>query len=114
MEVDIIVEAILEKKGHEVVVMDFSGLLGVFFSTFVICHGTSAPQIDAVVENVERSLKKHKKLHPLHIEGKNNMEWVLMDYGNIVVHVFNEESRRFYNLEDLWADAKITRIDDKN
>lgn len=110
-EIEIIVEAIHEKKGIDVVVLDFSKHNGVLFSAFVICHGTSGPQIEAVVENIDRTLRKKKKIHPAHIEGKNNMEWVLMDYGDIIVHVFNEESRKFYNLEDLWADAIITRHD---
>lgn len=111
MEIDIIVESILEKKGNDIVVLDLSGLDGVFFSSFVICHGTSGPQMEAIVENVDRMLRKKEKIHPSHIEGKSNMEWVLMDYGDIIVHVFNEDSRKFYNLEDLWADAIITRVE---
>ena len=111
MEKDIIVEAMLEKKGIDIVVIDFSTLKEIMFSNFIICHGTSAPQIEAIVENVDRLLRKKKKLHPTHIEGRSNMEWVLMDYGDIIVHVFNEEARKFYNLEDLWADAIVEKVE---
>jgi ribosome-associated protein len=111
MIVEQIVEAIKEKKGNDIVVLDFSKHEGVIFSNFVICHGTSGPQIDAIVEHIERTLKKKKKLHPLHVEGKSNLEWVLLDYGDILVHVFNEEQRRFYHLEDLWGDAIIQRFE---
>lgn len=113
MEIEIIVDAILEKKGNDIVVLDFSKLDNILFSSFVICHGTSGPQIEAIIENVDRVLRKKKKIHPIHIEGKSNMEWVLMDYGDIIVHVFNEDSRKFYNLEDLWADAIVTRVEQK-
>ncbi len=112
MDTQVIVDAIREKKGADIVVIDFSGLNEVLFSGFVICHGTSSPQIEAIVDNIDREMRKKQKQHPLHIEGKNNMEWVLMDYGDIIVHVFNEESRNFYKLEDLWADAIVSRIED--
>lgn len=106
-----IVDAILEKKGQDVAVLDFSKQNAMFFTHFIICHGSSNPQIEAIAENVDRMVRKKKKIHPIHIEGKNNMEWVLIDYGDIIVHVFKEESRKFYNLEDLWADAVIQRFD---
>jgi len=109
MIVDTIVDSIAEKKGHDIVVIDFSKIGSVIFSNFIICHATSSPQIDAIVENIDKNLRKKEKIHPLHIEGRNNMEWVLMDYGDIIVHIFNEESRKYYNLEDLWADAVISR-----
>jgi ribosome-associated protein len=111
MEKDIIVEAMLEKKGIDIVVIDFSTLNEIMFTNFIICHGTSGPQIDAIVENIDRTLRKKMKLHPIHIEGRSNMEWVLMDYGDIIVHVFNEDARRFYNLEDLWADAIVQKFE---
>jgi len=111
MEIDIIVAAMVEKKANDIVVIDFKENFSLLFSSFVICHGNSAAQIDAIVENVDRMMRKKKKIHPTHVEGKSNMEWVLMDYGDIIVHVFNEDSRKFYNLEDLWADAVIRRIE---
>jgi len=111
MEKDIIVEAMLEKKGIDIVVIDFSTLKEIMFTNFIICHGTSAPQIEAIIDNIDRTLRKKKKIHPFHIEGRSNMEWVLMDYGDIIVHVFNEESRKFYNLEDLWADAIVQKFE---
>jgi ribosome-associated protein len=109
MIVDTIVDSIAEKKGQDIVVIDFSNQPNIIFSNFIICHATSSPQIEAIVEHIDRTLRKKEKLHPLHVEGKSNMEWVLMDYGDIIIHVFNEESRKFYNLEDLWADALIER-----
>ncbi len=109
MIIDTIVDSIAEKKGQDIIVIDFANLPGMIFSNFIICHAASSPQIEAIVDNIDRTLRKKIKLHPVHVEGKSNMEWVLMDYGDIIVHVFNEESRKFYNLEDLWADAVIER-----
>ncbi len=108
MIIDIVIESIIEKKGNNIIVMDFCEHNGLLFDNFIICHGNSSVHIEAIVDNILYTLKKKKKLLPLHIEGRNNKEWVLMDYGDIIIHIFDKKSRDFFNLEDLWADALIT------
>lgn len=94
-----------DKKGEETVVLDISKLTS-FAHYFVICHGNSAPHVRAIAENVHESMKK--KGEPLfHLEGLTNGDWVLLDYGAVIVHVFHREKREFYNLESLWGDAKV-------
>jgi ribosome-associated protein len=79
---------------------------------FVICHGDSTPQTRAIIDHLEEEVKKQANIRPLHIEGRSNGEWCLIDFGDIVVHVFLREKREFYQLEELWSDAVITRYDD--
>jgi ribosome-associated protein len=104
-----IVEAMHDKKAHDVISIDFSGLKNTVCDYFVICHGTNKPQVQAISESVYSKLRKEYSVHPSAIEGARNAEWILMDYGSIVVHIFQESTRRFYNLEALWADAEFTR-----
>lgn len=103
---DIIVEAILDRKGKELTVLDLKSLDQSIADYFVICHGDSNTQVDAIADSVDRQSRSELQEHALHIEGKENSQWILMDYGSIVVHVFQKEYRDFYNLEALWADAK--------
>jgi len=108
---EIIIESMLEKKALDVTMLDFSKLSNVYFSKFIVCHGTSKPHIEAIVENIDRTLRKNAQERPQHIEGLRNGEWVLMDYGELIVHVFCEESRKYYNLEGLWADCETIKYD---
>lgn len=101
-----IVEAIKEKKGHEIVVLDLKKINQSIADYFVICHGNSNTQVDAISDFIERQARVELKEHLIHKEGAENAHWILLDYSDVVVHVFQEEYRRFYNLEDLWADAK--------
>ena len=78
---------------------------------FIMCTSTSEPQARAITNHIERSLKK-RGIKPISIEGRNKLEWVLMDYITFIVHIFNKEKRDFYDLDRLWADAKITKIKD--
>lgn len=103
---DAIVEAIKQKKGHEIVVIDLTETEQSIADYYIICHGNSTSQVDALADYIERFARTETTEHPIHIEGQQNAQWILMDYGDIVVHIFQEEIRRFYNLEDLWADAK--------
>lgn len=102
-----ILECIQEKKGLKPVVIDFKDFPNFLFSHFVICHGTSAPHVDTLVEFIDSTLKSKLKIQSYHIEGLRNKEWVLIDYGDVIVHIFQEKARCFYNLEELWADAHI-------
>jgi ribosome-associated protein len=106
---NIVVAGMEEKKAHDIVVMDLSELESASTDFFVICHGQSDTQVEAIAHSVEEEVKKVVKETPWHKEGYENNEWVLLDYVNVVVHVFVEEQRTFFGLEDLWGDAKITR-----
>lgn len=106
-----ILDAMADKKAWEPVVLDFTRLTGALCDTFVICHGTSNTQVTAIADHVITSVKKKTGINPWHLEGLKNAEWILIDYSDVVVHIFQEHRRRFYNLEHLWADAEISRID---
>ena len=107
---EVIVESILNKKGKEPVIMDFSKMNNGICDAFIICHGTSRPQVEALATSVIEDVKKKKGLNVFHKEGFENAEWILIDYNEIIVHIFQESRRTFYNLEQLWADTKITRV----
>lgn len=110
----LVIEAILqgmaEKKAKEPVVLNFKQLKYSICDAFVICHGNSRTQVEAIADAVQQEVKKETGLSPWHKEGFENAEWILIDYSHIVVHIFQESRRSFYNLEQLWADADITRI----
>ncbi len=110
---DVVVESIKEKKGKEIIVLDLRKLDQSIADYFVICHGDSNTQVDAISDFIERQVRSELKEHMTHKEGADNLQWVLLDYGWVIVHVFLEEYRRFYNLEDLWADAKIELISEE-
>ncbi|MEE2700521.1 MAG: ribosome silencing factor [Bacteroidota bacterium] len=109
--VEAILEAIKEHKGKEVVSLDLREIETAVCDYFVICHGTSNTHISALVENVRKDVSKKIKEKPWHIEGESNKEWILVDYFDVVVHIFNKEKRDFYKLEDLWADANIQHVE---
>ena len=102
-EVKISIKASKAKKGENLVVLDLRGISS-FTDYFVIMHGNSARQNLALNENIEKELKK-EKIMPLSVEGRKLAEWILMDYGSFIVHVFSEEAREYYSLEKLWGDA---------
>ena len=109
---ELIVEAIREKKGHQITSIDLSQVENSICDCFIICHGESVTQVDAIAESIEKKLKGEAKLRAHHVEGLQNSQWVLIDYFDVLVHVFLEEYRNFYKLEELWADGDVTRIDD--
>jgi len=96
-----------DKKGEEITVLDLSAISS-FTDFFIIMHGNSSRQNQAIYENIEQELKA-VKIRPLSKEGVNNAEWILLDYGDFIVHIFSKEAREYYMLEKLWTDApKIT------
>ena len=111
---DAIVEAIKQKKGRDIVVIDLTGNEQAIADYYIICHGNSTSQVDALADHIERFARTETSEHPSHIEGQQNAQWVLMDYGDIVVHIFQEEIRHFSNIEDLWADAKKEVIENED
>jgi len=106
-----IIDSIKQHKGKEVISLDLRGIETAVCDFFIICHGTSNTHIASIAENVRKEISKQIKEKPWHTEGKTNKEWILMDYFNVVVHIFNKEKRDFYKLEDLWADANIKYIE---
>lgn len=108
--VDKIVDGIQDVKGNDIVVLDLTELGNSVTDYFVICTGESSTQVDGISNSVLKKVREDVNEKPWHQEGLNNSEWVLMDYVSVVVHVFYKEIRDFYNLEDLWADAKRTNI----
>lgn len=107
---ELIIEAIREKKGHQIVSIDLSEVENSICDCFIICHGDSNTQVSAITDSVERKLKEETGTRAHHVEGLQNSQWVLMDFFDILVHVFQEEYRSFYRLEELWADGKVTRV----
>lgn len=103
LEVKISVKAGQAKKGEDLVVLDLRGISS-FTDFFIIMHGESTRQNIALHENIEQELKK-KNIRPLSMEGKERAEWILMDFGSFIVHVFSRNAREYYSLEKLWGDA---------
>jgi ribosome-associated protein len=109
--VAVIVHGLQEKKGINIVSLDLRKTSSAFADFFVICHGGSARQVDALADSVEDEVRKALQEKPAHREGNDEAEWVLLDYINVVVHIFSEEKRNFYQLEELWGDGVITKHD---
>ena len=104
-EVDTIAEAMLEKKGRNVCALDLKKICTSITDWFVICNADSTTQVDAIADNIEERMMEKCGRKVVRMQGKENGFWVIMDYLNIVVHIFQTEYRNFYRLEDLWADA---------
>lgn len=105
--------AMLEKQAQQPVLLNFTKIGGTVCDAFMVCHGKSRTQVEAIAENVIAEVKKNTGLNPWQKEGYENAEWILIDYSDVVVHIFQEERRKFYNIEQLWADAEITKISEK-
>jgi ribosome-associated protein len=111
---DAIVKGMQEKKATDIVVMDLRKVKNAVADFFVICSGNSDKQLDAIADSVDEEVYKALKENPWHTEGKNNKEWMLLDYINVVAHVFRKDRREFYALERLWGDADIVEIEDNH
>ncbi len=109
--VNAVVEGIQELKGKNITILDLREVDSSVCQFFVICDGDSNIQVNAIGDSVEDYVLEKLNDKPYHIEGKENAEWILVDYVDVVVHVFQRPVREFYNLEGLWADAKKTEIE---
>jgi ribosome-associated protein len=101
----IIVDAIQDRKGVNIVSLDLRSIEDSVADYFIICTGEASTQIKSIADNVELEVRKKLKEKPWHIEGTQNLEWVIVDFVNVVVHIFKKDIREFYKLEDLWSDA---------
>lgn len=110
--VEAITKGIQEKKGSNIVIADLSGIAGSICHYFVICQGSSPAQVEAIADSVTEFTRINAKEKPIKVTGLGNAQWVAMDYGDVLVHVFLPDVREYYDLEHLWEDAPITRIPD--
>jgi len=106
-----IIAGIEDVKGNDITIMDLRELENTVTSYFIICNGTSNTQVNAIVNAVQKKVGKNLQEKAWHVEGESQAEWVLIDYVNVVVHVFQKHIREYYDLEGLWGDAKITEIE---
>lgn len=107
-----IIEGVQDAKGQGIVQLDMRDIPHAVADFFVICHGNSNTQVDAISRNAEHNAFEKLEEKAWQKEGINNAEWILLDYGNVVVHIFYKEAREFYGLEELWADAKVTHFEE--
>lgn len=107
---DSIIDGLEERKAKNITILDLSNIKNRSFDFFVIADAESSTHVDSIASSVEETVKKQLNERPFHTEGWENAEWILLDYVDIMVHVFQQQTRDFYRLEDLWADAEITRL----
>src|SRR6478736_3699782 len=109
----VVVKGMQEKKASDIVLMDLRKVKNAVADFFVICSGNSDKQLDAIADSIDVEVHKGLKENPWHVEGKNNKEWMILDYTNVVAHIFRKDRRSFYALEKLWGDAEITEIEEE-
>lgn len=107
----LILQGIEEVKGQHINLLDLRDIENTVCDYFIVCNGTSNTHVNAIVGSIQKTVSKAIQDKPWHVEGEANAEWVLMDYINVVVHVFQKQIREFYDIEGLWGDAKFTTID---
>ncbi len=107
-----IIEGIQERKGRSITVLDLSEIESAPVSEFIICQGNSSQQVAAIADSVRDYLLDNYGIKPYNYDGYRNAQWIVIDYGDTLVHIFTRETRQLYNLEELWADAPITEIPD--
>jgi ribosome-associated protein len=105
-----VINALDDRKGVAIVKIDLRKIENCFCSFFVVCHGTSSTHVAGLADYACDLVLEKTGEKPLHTEGENQAQWILLDYGDVVVHVFQKEQRDYYQLEDFWVDAKITEI----
>lgn len=105
-----IISGIEDVKGKEIKILDLREIENTVCDYFIICEGTSNTQVSAIVNSIQKLVSKTLSDKPWHVEGMDNQEWVLIDYVNVVVHVFQKHIRDYYDIESLWGDAKMTEI----
>jgi ribosome-associated protein len=108
---ELVIKGIQEKKGKNIVSMNLKNIQNAVTDYFIVCHGTSSIQVTAIAEAIESEVRMSAGIKPWHKEGFQNAEWILLDYADVVVHIFQEKIRDFYQIENLWADAEIINIE---
>ena len=108
---ELAVKGLQEKKGREIVCLDLRQLRSTVTDMFIVCHGDSTTQVDALARSVEEIIYKETGESPMYKEGAENAQWILLDYINIVIHIFQKEFREHYGIENLWADAQVRQVE---
>ncbi|MDR2868494.1 MAG: ribosome silencing factor [Bacteroidales bacterium] len=107
---ELIIQALIEKKGVDIISIDLKKMNHVFFDYFIICTGNSKTHVETLSDFVQETTIKLGRTKPMFIEGTSNGEWILLDYFNVIVHIFQPEIREYYNIEKLWRDAPIQKF----
>ncbi|MCK0191335.1 ribosome silencing factor [Arenibacter sp. F20364] len=107
----LILSGIEEVKGNDINLLDLRDIENTVCDYFIICNGTSNTHVNAIVGSIQKTVSKAIQDKPWHVEGSDNAEWILMDYVNVVVHVFQKQVREYYDIEGLWGDAKVTSVE---
>ena len=111
---EIAVKAIQSKKGRQITMMDFDGVEGSLFEYYVLCTANSPSHVDALADETEKQIKEITGISPRRVEGLQNCQWVLLDYFDVVIHIFLAETREFYNIEAMWKDVKQVHYQDED
>lgn len=111
---DLVIECIQDKKGQDITVLDLTNILDTVSGKFIICQADATTQVRAIANHIISHIASETGEHPYSKEGLDNCEWVLIDYIDVVVHIFTKEKRDFYQLEDLWHDAVVENIPNIN
>lgn len=114
MLIETIVKAIQDTKGEDIKILNLTHIENAVADHFIICSANSNTQVNAIAGNVEKTVRNELKDRPWHVEGSENAMWILVDYVSVVVHIFQKHIREYYDIEDLWSDAKVTQIEDQN
>ncbi|KQR95417.1 ribosome-associated protein IOJAP [Chryseobacterium sp. Leaf180] len=109
--IDKIIEALQDVKAEDIMIFDLSNIENSVAETFVICSGNSNTQVSALAGAVEKKVRNELQDRPWHVEGTENALWILVDYVTVVVHIFQKQTREYYDIEELWGDAKITKVE---
>jgi iojap-like protein len=109
---DCITESIRDRKGRAITHVDLSSINSTPAANFIICEGSSTTQVSAIADNIREQLLERQGIKPYGYDGYETSQWIVIDYGDTLVHVFQPATRRLYNLEELWSDAKITNLPD--
>ena len=111
---EIAVKAIQSKKGRQITMIDFDGVEGSLFEYYVLCTANSPSHVDALADETEKQIKEITGISPRRVEGLQNCQWVLLDYFDVVIHIFLAETREFYNIEAMWTDVKQVHYQDED
>lgn len=111
---EIAVKAMQSKKGRQITMIDFDGVEGSLFEYYVLCTANSPSHVDALADETERQIKEITGISPRRVEGLQNCQWVLLDYFDVVIHIFLAETREFYNIEAMWKDVKQVHYQDED
>jgi len=110
---EVIVEGIQDIKGKDIIALDLRNIQGAICKYFIICTGTSNTHVNSIEKNINKKVGTEIGEKPWHVEGSGSAEWILMDYADIVVHIFQEQTRAFYKIEEFWGDAKCMNYTDE-